>query len=570
MTALTAVFRLPQQDVKLKYHSKGFAYIDGSCLDHEAVLEKLSLWKELLDANILECEDDSIRKAAWRTVNDDSTLYFYTFFKDPNSGKPISLTAYQDYIASLKHDFSPDGENRYVLFRASNQIGKSMLLQLMAIERVLKDDNVNVVMVSKTLPQSQHLLASIKHLLNNSFFADSWREDLGDQANTTILTFARKVGNQNVVSRIICAPAGEGLLGYPVHYLYLDEADFYEEGKKFFYKVAHPRTKATKGQVVLFSNPNTDVARSESLLWELWTGSLFNNKCHFNFLDAPWNTEAEFEKDRANTPNHIFQSTHLGNFPDEAGSFLSQQEIADMLQKDWSNHTLPAVDRRVYIGLDIGKMNDNSVLCVGYLKTPHNKLHKFDDLDVKYVQVFPLRTDYDVVANRLSEVVEYYESEYYGVAGVGVDSTGQKTFNDLLNSAAIHHTPVDFSSRKSNKTKLYNDFKLFAEQRKIRIVHTPDVEKQLSGLSFKLTPTKKLSVANRSDRIHDDIPDAIAILLHVAIRFGGGKIGGGIAVPKPKQLNSTGASTDSYMADVVQENNQAAINKRMDPYGGLF
>jgi hypothetical protein len=79
-------------------------------------------------------------------------------------------------------------------------------------------------------------------------------------------------------------------------------------------------------------------------------------------------------------------------------------------------------------------------------------------------------------------------------------------------------TGVDFSRKESNKTKLYNDFKLMAEGRKLKVVYDQTLEKQLAGLEFKLTPNKALrKVENKTDSIHDDYPDMIAILIHIMI-----------------------------------------------------
>lgn len=494
--------------------------ITGKDLDLKNYRNKFKVWDYVVENKLLEAKNPDIRNKATLLL-DDETIYAYAFLRD-DEGKPFEYTAYQDAIGNLKHDFTPTCPNRYIIFMASNQIGKSRLLIGKAIKTVFTEENKNVVIISKSLPQSQFLLAQLRHALDNSVFGQSWREDLGDTANTTIFTVKREKTfsngrKQTILNRLICAPAGEGTLGYPVHYLFLDEADFYEDAKEFFWKVAFARTKKTKGQIILFSNPNPLIPRSTSLLWELWNGDLFKRKFSFNFLDAPWNTREEYEEDKRNSPSYIFQSTHDGVFPVEGGAFLSHSELQDMFRKDWNNE-LPATDKQVFIGLDLGKMFDQTVLSLGITKDPMFKEDKLKDLDVRYQRAFPVKTDYKVIAMELRDLINHYRSMGCSVV-VGFDATGQKTFGDVLKAMGISAIPVDFSKKESNKTLLINDFKLMAENRKIKVVYSRQCENQLSMLEFTQTENKKLkTVEHKTEGVHDDYFDSLMILVHIAVK----------------------------------------------------
>jgi len=536
----------------------------GKDLDHEATEKKFKAFDEVF-------EREGMTKPIIELL-DNPTLYEYAFFRDDN-GSPFKLTTYQDVILSdaNNHDFTAENPSRYILFRASNQLGKSRSLRAYARFLALTKKNVNIVLISKSLPQSQFLLAEIRRELNNSAFAGSWREDVGETANTTMLTFEPEKG---VINRIICAPAGEGALGYPIHYLFLDEADFYEESHKLFWKVFFARTKQTKGQIILFSNPNPDVAKSESLLYQLWKGDLFNHKYHFSFLDAPWNSVEEFERDRRNSPAHIFASTHLGDWSEEGGAFFSQSELDDMFNKDWRNNSLPAVTEPVYIGMDLGKMRDNTVITVGVSKKPVDSRDKYNDLDVVYHEVLPLGTTYEKVVNRYVEIKRYYDDNYGGVAAMGFDATGQKTFQDLLKIKGVSGIPVDFSSRKSNKTLLYNDFKLMAENRKLKISYSDVAYRQLANLQFKYTKTKQLmKVENKTDSIHDDVADSIAVLIHVAVKPSHIKPSVTVVSAKKEEVEDKNykttheeAEANGYYAQVIKDNQDYSNNS----FGGFF
>ncbi len=481
--------------------------VTGKDLDYATYNRKFEMWDYVLRNGLLEQNDINALK-----LLKDLTIYSYAFLRDDN-GQPFKMTAYQDAIASCAHKpFEAMSENRFVLFRASNQTGKSKMLVSNAIYLTQNMDNINVIMISKSLPQSQFLLATIRHTLNNSVFGGTWREDVGETANTTQLTFSRN--NGKVINRIICAPAGEGTLGYPVHYMFLDEADFYEDAKKFFWKVALPRTNFTKGQIVVFSNPNPDIARTDSLLWDLYCGTLFKRKFHFKFLDAPWNTQDEYDMVRKSSPSYIFASTHDGDFPIDSGGFFTQLEINDMMMRDWKNE-LPIVDRPIYIGLDVAKVRDRTVLTLGTLHE-NKEDKKLSDLHVRYMCHFPLKMDYDLVVDKVANIVDYYTKNHHGVARLGFDATGVgNAIGDMLRSKGIFAQPITFSIQ--SKSKMYANFKILAEQRRIKVVYDEDCKNQLSNLIFARTTSGQLSIKHSKEDVHDDFPDSLCCLIDVSV-----------------------------------------------------
>ncbi len=496
--------------------------VTGNALDLVTYENKFKMWDYVMEHNLLQCEDNAIQWRALNLLNDD-TIYSYNYFKT-DEGAPFRNTAYQDLMGNLKHDFSPMGINRYILYVAANQCGKSRFLINKSIKITFTEQNRNIVLVSKNLDMSKFLLSELKKTLNNSGFSNTWKEDRGDTDNTTILTFTKDVLNPDgtvkytYLNRIICTPCTEGILGYPVHYLFLDEADFYEDAKVFFHGPAKNRTNKTKGQIILFSNPNFKISRVNSLLWELMNGTKFKRKFKFTFLDAPWNTKEEYDDDKLNTPQYIFKSTHDGEFSDSGGAFLKDAEIKDMLQKDWDNDRLPVFDVPVIIAMDLGKMNDQTVLGIGISKDPKDSRDKKPDIDIRYTEEFELGTEYKDIVNRYKQIRDHYTEFGVGVQDFLYDSTGQKTFVELLDLMDVAGTGVDFSKKESNKTQLYNDFKLMAENRKLRVVYSRKMEKQLAGLEFKLTPNKQMKkVENKTDSIHDDYADMCAILIHGAV-----------------------------------------------------
>lgn len=543
---------LPQQVVDYSQH-----HIEGRDLQPDVVKQKFKLWDYVVENNLLASPNKDIRNKAILLLEDE-TIYEYAFFKNEED-RPFEYEAYQDLIAQCTYRVGIDAwhdVNRFVMFLASNQIGKSRFLIGKARKLLFTEKGKNIVIATNNLKLSQFILSEIKASLNNSDFANTWKEDISDVNNTTMLNVELSIDGKMYNNRLIIIPAGEGGLGYPIHYLFLDELDFYENGKRLFWKIFYPRLNKTKGQCFVFSNPNPDINRSESILAELWDGDLFKRKFKFTFLDASWNTVEEFEIAKRNSPSYIFQSTHLGEWSDEGGSFLTTKEIKTMMQHDWENK-LRLVDKPVWIGIDLGKMRDNTVISIGVTKKSENGLDKYDDLDIFYQEKVPLGTTYEAIVDRYIEIKEYYDNYCQGVAGMGYDATGQKTFMDILSIKGVHGIPVDFSAKQSNKTLLFNDFKMMAENYKLKCVYSEDCEKQLANLVFKTTDNKKLKkVENKYDYIHDDFADSIAILIHISV--------------KPSRVPVSVTRINKVKKeDEEQENSHAATIKQNNRFGRM-
>lgn len=525
---------------------KGLMDTDGSVYGKHSTLEYCTISEKLKDdfvelINSLGCliNKVTVKKPFYYDKNKNKVfgktthiIRFKTLFnpfnlsRKRNKWKKVTSHKHERIIEKIEYSHTENAtcievDNKDKTYLASKQYivtHNSRMLISAAKYLAFNRENKNIVIISKSLPQSQFVLSELRKSLNNSSFGNTWTEDIGETANTTMLTIKGKTAEgKEYINRIICAPAGEGSLGYPIHHLFLDEADFYEGAKTLFWKVLFARTKKTKGQIVLFSNPNPDISRINSLLAELWDGTLFQRKFHFQFLDAPWNTVEEFEIDQANSPAHIFKSTHLGEWSDIGGAFFSDKEIKEMFDTEWNNR-LPPAQEEIYIAADLGKMNDHTWIAVGTTKEPQDTKHKYKDLDVRYLERLPLKTPYDKIADKLEYLIKYYEEKGARVT-MGYDATGQKTFGDFLKRRNVNGIPVDFSAKKSNKTLLYNDFKLMAEQQKIKIVKERIAEKEFAGLEYKYTSSKNLrKVEHKTQSIHDDAPDTVAILIHIAVK----------------------------------------------------
>ncbi len=485
--------------------------IDGVTPEMEkSTAAKFKAWDKVLEERWLESADPKKQKEIY-TMLLDPTIYAYAFFKDPrNTNRRFKCYPYQDMILNDNH--------KRVYFDAANQIGKSIGLCLKAITFALIGPGTTTLMTSKTLPQSKDLLRQIKQFLQNSRL--DYKYDVGDSETKTEIYF-RHFEEEEVYdekldktftqmkelqqSRIICVPATEAALGYAVDLLLPDELPFYEDGEYFYKQILQPRTYATKGQIMVFGNPNGQ----QGIGWELWNDEDFH-RYRFNFLDCPINTQEEFDRLSKNLTREQIDSTLLAIFTSPEGGFLTLLERKNMQEVERSSMLPSVITKPIYVFFDWAKVKDRTVRIIA---SP-NKSNSEDWADEVYVYEmleYPSGTSYTkIIDEDLKNLINDVGPQM--VAMVGWDNTGVgrglEDFTKRVEQLGIMAMPVEFSLE--NKSRIYTLFKLLAEQGRIKIPYIKECDKQLSMLRFQRSPRGHLKVHHENEKDRDDFPDALA------------------------------------------------------------
>jgi hypothetical protein len=478
---------------------------------------KFEMWDRVVEDNILETGTEEQKIGVYEFLQ-DYTVYAYAFLKNPRDAKrPLRLYPYQDIIINDQH-------NR-IVFAAANQIGKSICLCVKALIFAMNNPGTTVLMTSKTETQSKDLIRQIKSFLRNSSL-DS-ESDIGETETKTELyikhfeyqsvydadldkTFEKKVYLKE--SRIICTPATEAALGYAVDLALEDELGFYENGEYFHNQILQPRTYTTKGQIIIFSNPNGQ----QGILWALWNDP-FYHKYKFNFLDCPTNTQEEFDRLCSNLTREQIDSTLLAIFTSPEGGFFTLEERKEM--QEARSSILPfVITQPLYIFFDWAKTGDRTVRTIG-VPIKKNTTDWADEVYIYEMKEYPHGTPYsDIIDEDLKELVNNIKPK--NIAMVGWDNTGVgKGLEDFVNrieQLGVQCMPVEFSLQ--NKSRIYTLFKLLAENRRIKIPMVDECNKQLSMLRFKKTARGLLQVHHENERDRDDFPDAIAGLCSLIIQ----------------------------------------------------
>ena len=478
---------------------------------------KFRTWDEVLERNYLETGTEEEKVRVYQLLK-DPTIYAYAFFRDPrNLKKRFKCYAYQDIILNDYH--------KRILFVAANQIGKSIALCLKAITFSLLHPGTTVMLTSKTFPQSKDLLRQIKQFLQNSRL--DYRYDIGDTETKTDIYFrhfeTEKIYDKELdktftqskelpQSRIICVPATEAALSYAVDLALEDELFFYDDGDDFHKRIIQPRTYTTKGQIIVFSNPNGQ----QGIGWELRNDEDFHIYI-FNFLDCPTNTQEEFDRLSRNLTREQIDSTLLAVFTSPEGGFFTLQERRDM-QEERSSILPSVITQPIYIFFDWAKSRDRTVRIIG-IPIKKSDDDWADEVYIYEMKEYPNDTPYtEIIDVDLKNLIIDVGPEK--VAMVGWDNTGVgrglEDFTKRVEQLGIMAMPVEFSLE--NKSRIYTLFKLLAENKRIKIPKIRECDKQLSMLRFKKSKGRgHLQVHHENERDRDDFPDAIAGLCSLII-----------------------------------------------------
>jgi hypothetical protein len=468
--------------------------------------EKFRKWDEVIAKNYLEGTEEQ-RNYAYSLLQ-DVTIYAYAFFRVPGTSNSIRLRSYQDLILNHNH-------NR-ILFCAANQCGKSYSLAIKAIHKALLNPGKTVLLLSKTMSQSKDLLKQIKLILKNSIM--DYEYSIGEIDNTTEIHFThfeemiddkgKIIQKELPYSRIICSPASEASLGIPAFWIGLDEYAFMDNQAELLYQVILPRLFQTKGDLMIFSNPNG----TANEYYKLWVGDVFH-KFRFTFLDNPDNTLKEYTENKRIFPRAKAESTMDAIFSSSDGAFFLPEEVSAMQEQRESYIPIISTEQ-FYISLDFAKSHDHTCRIIGVPKNNGVYVHE--------IKIYPIQTPYNIIIDDLVSLIQEIGPDKFAM--IGFDSNGPgNAISDWIKKIrefGIQIIPVPFSLQKKNS--MYTILKLLAERNikgeyGIKIPYTDEGDYQLKSLMMKTSTSGRMMIHHQNESDFDDVPDSLALLSYLII-----------------------------------------------------
>lgn len=380
----------------------------------------------------------------------------------------------------------------------ARQTGKTTAAALMAIHAAYFNENVTVLVASKTYPQALEVMDRMKWFVKEGAKMTFDPLTPKEKESRAILRIKNK-GKKRSYSRILSVTATDAARGYTVFKAICDELAFWENGDYVFNQVIEPTTQATDGTIWAVSTPNGQ----QGVFYNIFKDP-FWNAYQFDWHVNPFATEARMERKKSGMTMLEFASEYEAAFVSPRNAYFTQGEI----KRATSVFEWKPSSGVVSIGVDIGKHHDNAVIYVGCLDNP-----KADAKDsvVRVLEriVKPLGTKYVSLIGEIKSLHAKYRSN-----SISLDATGSgEGPGEFLELEGLPVELVKFSIQK--KAKIYSTLKVLMEDPagRIQIPNERDLLNQLGWMMYEYTSIGNIKIYP-PENSHDDEVDALALMAY--------------------------------------------------------
>lgn len=246
---------------------------------------------------------------------------------------------------------------RFSVLLWSRQTGKSFTVSYYAILRALAYDNHRVLLVSPSERQSKELLEKVKyHVTSLKLAGVSYFED------TETFTLEARFPNG---SKIVALPSKpETVRGYSGDVI-LDEAAFFDKGFEVYQAVYPTITRKQHYKLIVISTPKS----KKDLFYYIWNLAQEEKEYWFSYkltiydaVKKGLNINPE-ELRRGIKNDLVWKTEYLCEFMDSE-EVLLPYEVIQACEEDTKIEDLKQLDGEIFIGIDIGRRKDLTVISV--------------------------------------------------------------------------------------------------------------------------------------------------------------------------------------------------------------
>jgi len=369
------------------------------------------------------------------------------------------------------------------------QCGKTTTVAVKAIHNAYTNPNTTALVASPSLRQSTIMLDRIQELIQNNFIL---QQGVAKKIRTEI--------HLHNGSLIVALPCSENLLrGYTADVIICDEAAFMPE--QTITQVMFPMLSATNGSAIFLSTP--------------WGKNHFFYKAYTNpdysvhtakSTECPLITTEFLQEQKRLLPDEIYRSEYLAEFTETATSFFPQDLIRACVDPTLEQVTDPqhAPTAAYYAGIDLGKLNDHSVIAV--------ISHDGNLLKLIHLHEFPLSTPYSHVIGYIANANKRMQFEKLLIDQTGV---GEPIQEELRNQDLQNIEGITFTTQ--TKEALLTNLKLTMEQNRLKLPYNRCLIEQINQQQYEYTKTGHLTFTHPQGT-HDDQLWALSLAVYAAQR----------------------------------------------------
>ncbi len=378
--------------------------------------------------------------------------------------------------------------SKRIVVRMCRQSGKTTCLGIRAIWFAITKPNTTTLLVTPSLRQSLILMQRIIDLLHRIPPALLKRIIPKIQGTQQFLSNG---------SRIYALPCAQQLLrGFTAHQVLADEAAFFKDDESIFYNILLPMFATTDGTLIASSTP----WNQDSVFYK------FNQDPSFSKHIATWRDavkagliKQEFiDEQKRLLPVERFQMEYEAEFIEDSEAWLPRALIMQCLDPAL-NYTSETIEQEgsFYIGVDLGKKVDHSVIAVIRKDTVNQLIH---------LKTFPLNTPYTSVIGYLKLLTHHL----HNVLKINMDQTGVGEYIVEDTRHALTQPVQGIMLSLQRKEEILNHLKQQMTTQQLAYPYDRDLLNELNTERYELTRDGHIRFFHR-DNEHDDRLWALAL-----------------------------------------------------------
>jgi len=382
-----------------------------------------------------------------------------------------------------------DNSIKYVIYNASRQSGKSLILCNMAVYYALEQNNNFVMVVSPTDSQVKHLYKKILNSVIELPFLRNYKSQSGDSE-------IRFHNGSTIIFR--SAASANSLRGFSVTHLLCDEFAFIDE--ETYYTILAP-TLTVRGKKALF----VSTPKGKNLFYKLFNlGIKEPNYKSFKttYKDNPFADKEFIQEQKKVLSDSQFKQEYEGEFIDSSSLFQKIEEYATLTSID-----SPVPGDSYFAGVDVGFKNDKTIISIINQRGEIVYIKVLNQEDFNG-QVSEIKS----VTDRFNCVLTYVEANNQGVAII-----------DGLIAAGMWKIQ-SFNTTATSKPKIINQFLSDFNKGLIKFVNDERLISEFKAFGYKMGENGHVTFGGTGG-IHDDIVMA-TIIGYANYKFNISSLGG--------------------------------------------
>lgn len=379
-----------------------------------------------------------------------------------------------------------------ILLCSGRQQGKSTIISHYAADFVIKNKNKSVLIISATERQALELFLKTLH-----YIQDNYKDQIKGRPTLHFL----ELKNGSIIRSLPAGDTGEGVRGYTLDILLVDEASFISD---FVFDALTPSLLTTGGQIILVSTPKG----KQGYFWKSYNNpnfKVFHINAEENIKTRPisesWSEKqredalAHFEREKASMTRNAYLQEYCGVFVEDLRQ-LFPDELIKKCQSQKRRTSISPV-RTYFCGVDVARLGED--LSVFSIVDRTDRKHLF--------QVESISTSKTRINETTDEILRLdllynFKAIYVDDAGVGSGvfdyllihpRTKRKAV--AINNSARSLDQDDEHTKKILKEDLYNNLLGMMERGEIELLDDDEIFLSLKSVQYEYivkseSPTK--------------------------------------------------------------------------------